>query len=274
MRLRQCLSNLISNAIKFTDEGVVTVRAELEDIQDDTLNGDARLKISVTDSGIGMTQNAISRLFQAFEQVDQSTTRKSGGTGLGLTITSEFVRLMNGSVDVKSTLGVGSTFTIDLVVKISADSALTSTPVSEPEITKLEPIDQEFRVLLVDDNAVNRLVVRAFLAETKLEVIEATNGQEALAQLNTDTNFDLVLLDIHMPVMDGPETIRQVRSSEQPWSDIPIITLTADAMIGDKDKYLAMGTDGYIAKPIAKAELLQEVTRVLAKYSQSRSVAA
>ncbi len=274
LRLRQCLSNLISNAIKFTDEGVVTVRAELEDIQDDTLNGDARLKISVTDSGIGMTQNAISRLFQAFEQVDQSTTRKSGGTGLGLTITSEFVRLMNGSVDVKSTLGVGSTFTIDLVVKISADSALTSTPVSEPEITKLEPIDQEFRVLLVDDNAVNRLVVRAFLAETKLEVIEATNGQEALAQLNTDTNFDLVLLDIHMPVMDGPETIRQVRSSEQPWSDIPIITLTADAMIGDKDKYLAMGTDGYIAKPIAKDELLQEVTRVLAKYSQSRSVAA
>lgn len=274
LRLRQCLSNLISNAIKFTDKGVVTVRAELEDIEGDSLNGDARLKISVTDTGIGMTQNAISRLFQAFEQVDQSTTRKSGGTGLGLTITNEFVRLMNGNVDVESSVGVGSTFTIDIIVKRSSRSAIASTETSEPETAKIEPIDQAFRVLLVDDNAVNRLVVRAFLAETKLEVIEATNGQEALAQLNADTKFDIVLLDIHMPVMDGPETIRQIRTSEQPWSDVPIITLTADAMIGDKDKYLAMGTNGYIAKPIAKAELLQEVTRVLEKYSRSRSDAA
>ena len=253
LRLRQCLSNLISNAIKFTDKGVVTVRAEIEDIEGDSLNGDARLKISVTDTGIGMTQNAISRLFQAFEQVDQSTTRKSGGTGLGLTITNEFVRLMNGNVDVESSVGVGSTFTIDIIVKRSSRSAIASTETSEPETAKIEPIDQAFRVLLVDDNAVNRLVVRAFLAETKLEVIEATNGQEALAQLNADTKFDIVLLDIHMPVMDGPETIRQIRTSEQPWSDVPIITLTADAMIGDKDKYLAMGTNGYIAKPIAKA---------------------
>lgn len=274
LRLRQCLSNLISNAIKFTDKGVVTVRAELEDIESDSLNGDARLKISVTDTGIGMTQSAISNLFQAFEQVDQSTTRKSGGTGLGLTITNEFVHLMNGNVDVESTVGSGSTFTIDIVVKRSSRSAIASTTTSEPETTKIEPIDQALRVLLVDDNAVNRLVARAFLAETKLEVIEAANGQEALAHLNADANFDIVLLDIHMPVMDGPETIRQIRASEQPWSNVPIITLTADAMIGDKDKYLAMGTEGYIAKPIAKSELLQEVTRVLAKYSSSRSAAA
>ena len=279
LRLRQCLSNLISNAIKFTDKGVVTIHADLEnaerdDTEGDNIDGDARLKISVTDTGIGMTQGAISRLFQAFEQVDQSTTRKSGGTGLGLTITNEFVHLMNGNVDVESTVGIGSTFTIDIGVKRSSHSAIASTTSSKTEHTKLEPIDQSLRVLLVDDNAVNRLVARAFLAETKLEVIEAANGQEALAHLNADANFDIVLLDIHMPVMDGPETIRQIRASEQPWSNVPIITLTADAMIGDKDKYLAMGTEGYIAKPIAKSELLQEVTRVLAKYSSSRSAAA
>ena len=274
LRLRQCLSNLISNAIKFTDTGVVTVRAGLEDIEGDDPNGDARLKISVTDTGIGLTQSAISRLFQAFEQVDQSTTRKSGGTGLGLTITNEFVRLLNGSVEVQSTVGTGSTFIIDIVVKRSSRSAIASSVASETAVTKLEPIDQALRVLLVDDNAVNRLVARAFLAETKLEVIEAANGQEALAHLNSDDHFDIVLLDIHMPVMDGPETIREIRASEQRWSNIPIITLTADAMVGDKDKYLALGTEGYIAKPIAKSELLQEVTRVLAKYSKSRLVAA
>jgi signal transduction histidine kinase/CheY-like chemotaxis protein len=255
-RFNQCVCNLVSNAIKFSASGAVSVILDTRE----AASGQHMVMVTVQDTGIGMRPETVSALFQPFSQADASITRAFGGTGLGLSITRKLARLMGGDVSVMSTPGVGSTFTLTLL----ADAAIQ--PLAEgvdPRFSLLEVRGTSSvagsRVLLVDDQAINRQVAKLFLASLGVEVIEACNGQEALDLLASE-RFDLVLLDIHMPVMDGRECIQKLRASAKPWSDLPVIALTADAMSGDRETLIKLGMTDYVSKPIDRASLLSAVT--------------
>jgi len=253
-RLQQCLANLVSNAIKFTESGSVSIAVAGEQ----TRAGCWTIHTRVTDTGIGLSRKASARLFEAFNQADNSTTRRFGGTGLGLAIARELARLMGGDITVESEPGKGSTFTLSFVANDAVASPPRQPPSGDVDFSVLE----ELRVLVVDDNALNRKVVRLLLAPLQAQISEAENGLEALAQLEAGV-FDIVLLDAHMPVMDGPETIHRIRSSGTVWADIPVIALTAEAMKGDHDRFLKMGMSGYASKPVDRTALLSEMSRVL-----------
>jgi len=196
------------------------------------------------------------RLFDAFMQADGSTTRRFGGTGLGLAITRRLARMMGGEVTVSSVPGRGSVFT--LTIRIEPASAAGRDTEPPPASIMLAAPMRRARILLVDDNATNRQVVKLFLASLNAEIVEAVNGAEALCRLQEQT-FDLALLDVHMPVMDGCETIRRIRASGQSWRNLPVIALTADAMAGDRERFVAMGMTDYLAKPIDRRALLNAV---------------
>ncbi len=261
VRVRQCVSNLVSNAIKFTERGGITIRMSAAPEP----TGDCCIHISVVDTGIGMDEETLSRIFGAFTQADASITRRFGGTGLGLAITRQLSRLMGGDVRVESRVGEGSTFHVSFVAGQSAaqPAAAESAGADEAstEASKLKPI-MGARVLLVDDNAVNRQVVKLFITQLAPKIVEAANGEEALARLR-EQPFDIVLLDVHMPVMDGKEAIKRIRASNEAWRDIPVIALTADAMSGDRERYLGMGMSDYISKPIDARELATKYVGLL-----------
>ena len=263
IRVRQCLTNLVSNAIKFTEKGGITVSARVT-------NGSAgrRMEVAVADTGIGMTQEQAARLFSDFMQADESTTRRFGGTGLGLSISRKLARLMGGDIRVESTMGRGSTFHFTFAV--GAPAADDSAPSADAASVEDEPRAWTGRrVLLTDDNAINRKVVQMFLKPLGVVVVEAENGVEALARLAAEP-FDIVLMDVHMPVMDGLQAVSQMRSSGAPWARTPVIALTADAMHGDREKFLAAGMDGYVSKPIEPNELFSAMIRA----TQPRQAAA
>lgn len=256
-RVRQCVSNLLSNAIKFSDAGMVSIFLSAEPQAD----GDFEVAITVSDTGIGMSEATQSRLFESFTQADGATTRRYGGTGLGLAISRKLARMMGGDLTVQSHEGRGSTFRLTFRSKAldSGDPSITTNP---NESDRHYSSDRRFlglRVLLTDDNAINRQVIKLFLAPHGPEIVEATNGKEALAALASST-FDLVLLDIHMPVMDGRETIRRIRQSSESWRLVPVIALTADAMPGDREKFLALGMSDYLSKPVDARELLAMIS--------------
>ena len=261
VRVRQCISNLISNAIKFTERGAVRINVK----PGPDANGLCRLYVQVIDTGIGMSAQAQAKLFQAFTQADSSTTRRFGGTGLGLAITKKLANLMGGDVLVESTEGKGSVFTLVFEVKTAPTLAETDPEDTlKPVVSSIAPDKglSGLRVLVVDDNAINRRVVRNFLTPHNVAIVEAENGQQALEKL-ADMSFNLILLDVHMPVMDGIEAIRRIRAAQETWNDIPVIALTADAMSGDREKYLAMGMTSYVPKPLNRQTLLGEISRVL-----------
>lgn len=271
LRVRQCLNNLISNATKFTHAGGVKVVVSASDAE----GGDKLVSIAVTDSGIGMSQDAQARLFETFSQADASTTRKYGGTGLGLAITRQLARLMGGDVLSRSAEGEGSTFTFTMrtravpAVKGQNVRAPGHGPAPAPGGSSLPGA----RILLTDDNAINRQVIKLFLAPLGCRITEAGNGQEALDKLASEP-FDLLLLDVHMPVMDGKEAIRQIRSSAQPWRNIPTIALTADAMLGDREVLLALGMTDYLPKPIDQRALISKMQSLLTEASEIERHAA
>ena len=211
-----------------------------------------------------MEEETRANLFTPFTQADASITRRFGGTGLGLAITRQLARLMGGDVIIDSEPGIGSTFSLLLMAQASAEIAPVEKPASPVEPQAVRPAQQVLsaRVLLVDDNPVNRHVVRLFMAQFLPQIVEAVNGEEALARLS-EQPFDIVLLDVHMPVMDGKEAIKRIRASEEPWRDIPVIALTADAMSGDKERYLALGMSDYISKPIDARELATKFISLL-----------
>ena len=254
VRVRQCVGNLLSNAIKFTERGSIRLVVGAEK----TPKGDTRLIVKVSDSGIGMNEATRNKLFTIFTQADASISRRFGGTGLGLAITRQLARLMGGDVTVESELGKGSTFTLTFVAEAVMDAAPTPAIVAEPRVVRASETQlrnlRGLKILLVDDNAVNRQVVKLFTAQLAPKFVEAVNGQEALDRLH-DEAFDIVLLDVHMPVMDGKEAIKKIRASQEQWRDIPVIALTADAMSGDRERYLALGMSDYVSKPLDQAEL-------------------
>jgi len=210
--------------------------------------GDGRFLFEVIDTGAGIPDIVQTRLFTDFSQADATTSRRFGGTGLGLSISRRLCRLMGGDLVVSSVQGTGSTF-----------RALVVLGVAEPNPVEVEAESMELpclRVLAVDDNAANRAVAEALLSAMGLSVTLASDGAEALEVLKHQA-MDLILMDVNMPVMGGIEALRAIRRGEAGDPHIPIIALTADAMIGDRERYLAEGFDDHLAKPIEPTALIQ-----------------
>jgi signal transduction histidine kinase/AmiR/NasT family two-component response regulator len=248
IRVRQVLYNLVSNAMKFTAAGAVTVRvARL----------DGGLVVSVADTGIGIGPDQIGRLFDKFVQADASTTRRFGGTGLGLAICRELCGAMGGDIRVESELGHGSCFTVRLPLARVGDSRAAAPPPASLEPTAE---DRPLRILAAEDNQVNQLVLKTLLGQFGLEPVIVANGAEAVAAWERD-DWDVILMDAQMPVMDGVTASRTIRARETATGRpaTPIIALTANAMDHQLEAYRAAGMNGLVAKPIQVAQLLEAI---------------
>lgn len=270
VRIRQCVSNLISNAIKFTDEGEVTVRAEAKQEKEGY-----RIKIVVRDTGIGMDEATCGRLFQPFMQADASITRRFGGTGLGLHITKRLAEMMDGAVAVESVPGEGSTFTFQFFAKAAAQEQPTEQMQDQTTLARRNALAalQGRRILLVEDNEVNRRVAGLFLRPLGAEIVEAENGVRALEKIEQQ-DFALVLMDVHMPEMDGFEATAEIRARDWPARYWPIVALTADAMSGDRERCLAAGMDEYAPKPLDARTLYAAIALALDKRKGEEANAA
>ena len=257
LRLRQILINLTGNAVKFTDRGEVRVRVWSEPGADDE---QVHLLLEVSDTGIGISAPALSRVFEPFSQADNSTTRRYGGTGLGLSITRQLVQAMGGEINVRSTPGLGSIFTVRLPFELATPSRqLLSAP---PAWSANAPLAG--RVLIAEDNQINQMLAQEILKRLGVVCELAHNGREAVARVETE-HFDAVLMDCHMPEMDGFQATRAIRAAEHKTgrSRLPIIAMTANAMDSDRDLCLAQGMDDYVAKPFTAAKLGEALARWL-----------
>jgi PAS domain S-box-containing protein len=258
IRLTQILVNLIANAIKFTLEGSINVSVTNLAQNDASV----RLLFSVADTGIGIAPDKQEKIFERFEQGETDTTRKYGGTGLGLAIVKKLVEIQNGAIRVQSQQGVGTRFEVEM--EYGLVTGLEGAPVNfEPEVEMLEPLRVEGKkVLIVEDNEMNQLLMNHTFKSWQIDFEMATNGQQAIDWLRRE-KFDLVLLDIQMPVLDGYATARAIRKDLK--TDIPIIAMTAHAMPGEREKCIGHGMNDYISKPLHERELQQ----LLRKYLQS-----
>jgi len=249
VRLRQVLFNLIGNAVKFTAEGGVAVRLRASG------SGEARrLRFEIADTGIGISPEAQTRLFSRFHQADGSTTRRFGGTGLGLAITKRLAELMGGDVGVESVIGEGSTFWIEIAApEIAA-------PEQSPE-AEGEWLDG-LRVLVVEDNPTNRLIATKMLENLGASVETAENGALGVAAA-TRGGFDLIFMDVQMPVMDGVAATHAIRALPAPTSATPILAMTANAMAHQVSEYLAAGMNGAVSKPLSPSAIVAEIARLV-----------
>lgn len=248
-RINQVLLNLITNAIKFTEKGSIDITCRvLEDHQDSQL-----IEVSVIDTGIGMDESYLERLFEKFSQENESVTRKFGGTGLGMSICKQLVGLMGGGIHAQSKKGCGTTISFTLQLKKG-----NATDLKEKQQVRFKPgFLVGCNVLLVDDNEMNRLVASLILRNNKATVFHAANGNQALNQLKNG-DIDLVLMDIQMPEMDGYEATRIIR---QRGNTLPVIALTAEAIKGEQEKCLEAGMNDYISKPFKEHEFLSVIAR-------------
>jgi HAMP domain-containing protein/signal transduction histidine kinase/CheY-like chemotaxis protein len=269
-RLQQILKNLISNAFKFTDRGAVTVRVSAPERRADT---GPVLAFSVRDTGIGIPKEKQRLIFEAFQQADGTTSRKYGGTGLGLTISREIARLLGGSIEVESAPGVGSTFTLYMPQRYAGPEAPRPSeallPVEEPLPPGERPPPADFAgrtVLLVDDDMRNLFAINSVLESAKMKVVHAENGKQALAMLHQHPLVDLVLMDTMMPEMDGLTAIQAIRKIPR-FERLPILSLTAKAMKGDRESAIAAGASDYVAKPVDPDRLLAVMHRWLTRAS-------
>ena len=258
LRLSQVLNNLVSNAVKFTEQGSITIRAELAEC----VEGSVVVRFLITDTGIGIDTAQVKKLFQPFTQADGSIVRRFGGTGLGLSIASNLVELMGGTITVSSEPGKGSTFAFTVTLGLSGSDTPCRTP-SRTGITELAATIQGKQILLVEDNEANQFVTRLFLSRAGLQVTSALNGREAV-ELVTENSYDLILMDMHMPEMDGIQATLQIRQMKH-GNEIPIIAMTAAATEADRESCLAAGMNDYISKPIIAAEMLEKIRRLLAE---------
>ncbi len=257
LRLRQILLNLTDNAIKFTAAGSIVVSVGFE-ARDAT---EAKLHFSVTDTGAGIPADKQQLIFQAFAQADGSTTRNYGGTGLGLAIASQLVEQMGGRLWIESTPGMGTTFHFTACFGVPQRMQLPEASAAPLDVAKQNRA--ALRILLAEDNAINRALATAILTKQGHSLVHAANGREALAKASTET-FDLIFMDVQMPEMDGFEATDHIRSWEEAkgLTPTPIVAMTAHAMTGDRERCLAAGMDDYISKPLQKAELLALLDRI------------
>lgn len=254
VRMRQCVANLVANAVKFTREGHVSVHLSAVEGEEDW-----HLRIDVRDTGIGIEFETLSRLFQPFEQADASTSREYGGSGLGLALSRRLARLMGGDISVTSELGQGSCFTLSFRAgKISLmDLQTDEPPAGNRDLCWL--VGKTF--LIVDDSRINRKVVQGLLKPLGPTCIEAENGVHGLQILDRE-KVDLVLLDMHMPVMDGRRMLAELRKRSGPVAALPVIALTADLLSGKREEFLRAGFQGFLTKPLRRADLEEELARI------------
>lgn len=253
-RIRQILNNLFSNALKFTHQGRIDIRVQGQRLA----NHQYELEIQIKDSGIGIAEKKVNQIFSAFQQADTSTSRKYGGTGLGLTISQHLANAMQGKIEVESELGIGSTFSLNLPLKPGTAE------------TKVKPsgLDRNYqaKVLLAEDNAVNAKIASKILDKLGIEVTAVENGELALQETMNKT-FDLVLMDINMPIMDGITAAEKIRELSFPKNQVPILALTANAMMEDKERCINAGMNGFISKPIKVGRLIEELDTILSSIS-------
>ncbi len=246
-RLRQVLTNLIGNAIKFTKNGAIQITVQRIH--------SANYLISVEDTGIGIPAEQTDTIFEKFTQADSSTTRKFGGTGLGLAITRELITLMGGRIDLKSSVGKGSTFSVTLPLKSSKEQMSPSAD----RTANNQDTNKNWsgkRILVVDDNRINQKVAYNMLKAKGMNIDLASNGEDAVKKADT-VKYDCILMDIQMPGMNGLEATAKIRANDGPCQRIPIIALTANAVKGDRERYLAGGMNDYLSKPLDKNALRQ-----------------
>lgn len=255
VRLNQVLINLVSNAVKFTHNGSITINCKAER----EAKGICWVKIEVQDSGVGIPEEKLNTIFESFSQADASVTRKYGGTGLGLTIVKQLVELQKGSISVKSKENVGSTFTVHIPYAIGkADDA--SAPKHARALKKANA--SKLFVLLVEDNDINRLYAKSVLKNWNCFTDTAENGLVAIEKIKNQ-EYDVILMDIQMPVMDGYEATRSIRMMDAPQRDIPIVALTANATKADVEKCIAAGMNDYLPKPFSPEDLYRKLFQEL-----------
>lgn len=263
LRLRQILVNLLSNAVKFTDHGFVRVHVSSKP---ETDPGKVRLLIDVADTGTGILPDKIASIFEEFTQADGTITRRYGGTGLGLAITKRLVEMHGGRIWVESEVGRGSVFHLALELPSAPPGATQATGQMGRLETAVETPDRQTttlgRILVVEDNSVNQQVVAGLLGKKGYETTVVNDGHEALEALEKGT-YDLVLMDVQMPVLDGLETTRLIRQHAR-WRELPVVGLTAHAMRGDRERCLNAGMTDYLPKPVQPSALLATVKKHLA----------
>lgn len=258
-RLKQVLIALCANALKFTERGEVVLHAHAV-----RLNGQTRLRFTISDTGIGMNEEQMAQLFQPFYQGDRSPTRRHGGTGMGLAVSQQWVRLMGGQIKVSSAVGQGSVFNVSVDMSPIDGAPLdhhdephvpAATSAFMPPLPSLGQPLEGLTLLLAEDNPLNQQVASEILAQAGAVVTVAADGQAALAHLSRQ-RFDAVLMDIQMPVMDGHEATRRIRSNPA-WSDLPVIAMTAHAMLHDREEALGAGMNDFLTKPIDQPRLME-----------------
>ncbi len=252
-RLRQIIGNLMNNAVKFTDKGEIGLEIKRRKGLDRWVS----LEFIVDDMGIGISKDDTDKLFKSFSQIDSALSRKYEGTGLGLAITSKLVEMMGGILEVESELGKGTKFyfSVNFEIADNAEDDSDSIDIAESHTAKNL---SGYSILVVEDNSINRMLIDYTLRKTGMDVVTATNGDEAL-KLMSERTFDIVLMDIQMPGKDGVEVTREIRKTSQ--KNVPVIALTANAMKGDKEKYIELGLDDYLSKPIRKRDLINTIIK-------------
>ena len=251
VRLTQILVNLISNAVKFTEEGEISAHVKLLS----STNKDARIGICVKDSGIGIAPEKQAAVFERFQQAELETTRRFGGTGLGLSIVKQLVEMMNGSIRLKSELNKGSEFIVELPYKLPDVDQLYSEALAEQE--EQVPL-QKIKILIAEDNLMNQQLVRHLMKSWSMDYTLVSTGAEAVEELKKNS-YSIVLMDIQMPDMDGYTATSVIRNELN--LDVPIIAMTAHAMVGEKEKCLQLGMNDYVAKPIKETVLYNIIAR-------------
>jgi signal transduction histidine kinase/CheY-like chemotaxis protein/HPt (histidine-containing phosphotransfer) domain-containing protein len=263
VRLRQVLTNLIGNAIKFTNRGQIVVEISVESMT----RQEVALLVTVADTGVGIPSDRLHAIFEPFEQADGSTTRRYGGTGLGLSISQRLVQLMGGRIWAESMLGQGSKFCFTILLGRGASTLPNEIAPSLPTLKGLQ-------ILLAEDNLVNQKLASLLLAKHEHRVTIVGDGQEAVAAYHSGT-FDIVLMDVQMPAMDGLQATAEIRRLEASTGRrTPIVAMTAHAMKGDRERCLAAGMDGYVSKPIRPEELYQAIAQATHVPSRTRPIAA
>ena len=255
VRIKQIIYNLVGNSLKFVEEGGVLIAVENRGERED---GKVEIEIAVSDTGPGMSDEVLDNIFELFVQDVEGKTK--GGTGLGLAITKELAEMMGGSVSVESTLGLGTVFRIVLALK-------PCDPEVGNKITENHEVKEEIlpgKALIVDDVAMNRKVLRLLLESKQWATVEADNGKQALDILEREQNFDVILMDVSMPVMDGLTATSKIKEDEK-LRHLPVIGITAHALVDDKKRFLEAGMDGYISKPVNSEKLWKELSNLLGK---------
>lgn len=271
-KLRQIFLNLLSNAVKFTQHGEIKVAVSLEQIDNDRI----RIHNSITDTGIGIPADKINKLFKPFSQVDGTEGKNFGGTGLGLVICKEFTNLMEGDISVKSNQGAGSQFNFSVVLKKQHISAEQLKELAENELKFEKDLAQnasidlkanyekrkEYKLLLAEDNLINQKVVIRMLNSAGYQVDAVMNGEQVL-RVYSQKNYDLILMDVQMPEVDGYTATKKIREMEPNKNSVPIIAITAHALVGDREKCIEAGMNEYISKPVIAKEIVLLIDRLL-----------